>query len=289
MDQLRPLQVTRVNGKGTQKTGTSSSLIQEVENTRDKTDTPKSRRPTKPEDCYHILRDQPDYESLTSTLLYLSRPPREDPDAFALWIPTPVGGQIIHALVTNTAPNYWANMKEDADVGQDSCMNLFVSCVRCVAGINCILTRLKALIQETRSEGQAKGPPSYLEVETMLDLLGRVLLGDSIVLGMWRDATTGDHDKPKVKPLTDGMLSLFGSGSIISVTAEAVGLLKDKSPDLWFSQIPEYTEWLACNVARGQLESPTPGQIRFFSQLFERGSHLGDFCKRQISQSRERS
>jgi hypothetical protein len=284
MDQLRPLQITRADGKGAQKTGASSSLIHGVENTRDKRDAPEFRRPTKPEDCYHILRDQPDYESLTSTLLFLSRPPREDPDAFALWKPTPVGGQIIHALVTVTAPNYWANMKEDADVGQHSCMHLFVSCVRCVAGINCILTRLKALIQEARSERQAKGPPSYLEVETMLDLLGRVLLGDSVVLDMWRDAATGDHDKStKVKPLTDGMLSLFGGGIIISVTAEATGLLKDKSPDLWFSRTPDYTEWLARNVARGQHESPTPAQTKFFSQLFERGSHLGDFCERRIS------
>lgn len=288
MDQLRPLQVTRVSENGTQKTDASFSLIQEVGSTRETRDAPESRRPTKPEDCYHILRDQPDYESLTSTLLFLSRPPK-DPDAFALWKPTPVGGQIIHALVTETAPNYWANMKEDAGVGQDSCMNLFVSCVRCVAGINCILTRLKALIQEAKSDRQAKGPPSYLELETMLDLLGRVLLGDSVVLDMWQDAATGDLDKLKVKPLTDGMLSLFGGGTIISVTAEATELLKDKANTLWFSRIPDYTEWLARNVVRGQVESPTPAQAKFFSQLFERGSHLGDFCERRVSRSRERS
>ncbi|KAK1829821.1 DNA replication checkpoint protein tel2 [Podospora conica] len=279
MDQLRPLQVTRASGNGTPKTSGGFSLIQEVENTREKRDAPGPRRPTKPEDCYQILRDQPDYESLTSTLLFLSRPPREDPNAFALWKPTPVGGQIIHALVTNTAPNYWANMKEDAGVGQDSCMDLFVSCVRCVAGVNCILTRLKALVKEAKSEGQAKGPPSYLEVETMLDLLGRVLLGDSVILDMWRDAAAGDGDKARVKPLTDGMLSLFGGGIIISVSAEATELLKDKSPDLWFSRIPDYAEWLSRNVARGQLESPTPSQSKFFSQLFERGSRLGDFSK----------
>jgi len=240
-----------------------------------------TRKPKTPEDALEILRHEPSYQSLMFALRYLDRDQPHGPVTFNIRKPSPLGAQLIQVLVLEITPNYWTLLKEDTDEQKTSGLSLLLSCLRCPGGINAILTRLRAHIQDARSHNSEKEVRRDLSMNIgiLLDLLRHVLEGGNRILGIWGIATSGLDNPGRLRPVVQELLTIFGSGKVISLAAEAEGLLdtttKQTTGSIWIAEAVQYTTWLGDNIVKAQSAAGTPEQSKFFSSLFGKALHLG--------------
>jgi len=238
-------------------------------------------KPTCPEDILGLLRDEPGYESLVSALRYLNRHQSSGSDGFNIRRPSPLSAQLVQVLVSEIAPNYWSLLKEDTSERKSSSLSLFLSCLRSVAGINSVLIRLKTLVRDAGPEqgGEGRGRDVSLNISIFLDLLCRLLQGESCILDVWRATTAQLETRIQLRPLTQELLTIFGSGRLVSVTAEAETLLdsasKQRAGDVWLADASQYTTWLGNNIATAVSADGIPEQAKFVSGLFAKALHLG--------------
>ncbi|KAK3329775.1 telomere length regulation protein-domain-containing protein [Apodospora peruviana] len=272
---LTPVSTFRANGKDVKK-GTSPEA-----NGNEHRDTIKSKSAESPEDALEILRHEPDYQSLVSVLRLLSR---QQPDlkSFSIGRPGPLAAQLVQALVTEIVPNYWTLLKEDSHGSKSSPLGLLLACLRSIAGINAIIVRLRALVQEAKLEaGKSRRPEVSMNLGILLDLLCHLLKGDSCVYDIWKTATAGAVDNAaKVRPLAHEFLAIFGGDRIVSLSAEAAELTKEKSETahsdaIWSADALRYTKWLGQNIVIWMLSDPTPEQTKMCSELFVKAQRLG--------------
>ncbi|KAK3939661.1 DNA replication checkpoint protein tel2 [Diplogelasinospora grovesii] len=240
-----------------------------------------------PEDALEILRHEPGYQSLISVLQFLSRDQAGDGNAFNITKPSPLSAQLVQVLVSEIAPNYWTLLKEDSTSNKKrrSGFDLLLACLRSITAINAVLTRLRALIQEAKSDGAGKGKSDVsLNLGILLDLLCALLPGDDCVQQIWSSTIAGHQENPaKLRPLSQELLATFGSGRIISVTAEAEELAKnrrkadmDGNIDIWLADGSKYTQWLGRNIATLQSSEPSSEhKTKFASGLFAKALRLG--------------
>ncbi|KAK3335755.1 telomere length regulation protein-domain-containing protein [Cercophora scortea] len=275
---LTPVSSHRVDGKRS-----AMSLIEEVGVKLHQGKTrlsPQQSSPNSPEDDLEILRNEPGYESLVAVLRPLARE-QPDPTVFSIKRPGPLGAQLVQILVSEIVPNYWTLMKEDSNGGKASGLGLLLACLRSITGINAILVRLRALIQDIKSEeGKAKRADVSINLGILLDLLCRILDGDVCVSGIWNAATAGLDSQATLRPLSQEMISIFGSGRIISLAAEAAEFTKPNEIDIgidhqWPADGLRYTKWLGRNIVTWQLSNPSPEQTKLCSELFAKTLRLG--------------
>lgn len=241
--------------------------------------------PKSPEDALEILRHEPDYESLVSALRLLSPGKSAPEDVFSITRPGPLSAQIVQVLVSDIVPNYWALLKEDSHGAKPSSpFRQLLVCLRSITGINSIIVRLRALIQEAKSEtkGASKRPDIALNLGIILDLLCHILDGDGSIHEIWTSATQYLENETKVRPLAHELVAIFGSGRILSLSAEAAELVAKNSnkkdttdEDIWLADALKYTKWLGRNIVKW-LESDSPAsQTKVCSELFAKALQLG--------------
>ncbi len=245
--------------------------------------TPSQATPHSPESCLETLRQEPDYQSLTSTLRLLARDQIQDASSFSIRKPSPLSAQLVQVLVSEIVPNYWAILKEGSGRVKSSPLQLLLSCLRSITGINAILVRLKALIQEAKSEatGKVKRPDIALNLDILLDLLSRLINGDACVADIWKFATEGLGSQAKLRPVTQEILSIFGSGRIVSLAAEAESVARAESlkgateEGFWPADGLQYIKWLGQNIVKGALQEAVQEYIKFLSDLFAKSLKIG--------------
>ncbi|KAK5658841.1 hypothetical protein OQA88_1653 [Cercophora sp. LCS_1] len=252
--------------------GKTEKVVQETKTRRPET-------PTTPEDALETLRHEPDYELLASTLKFLRS---SEPSGFDIRAPGPLSARLVHILVSEIVPNYWAVLREDSK-GKGSCLEHLLWCLRSVTGVNAVLARIKAIIQEARSESREKGKKQdfSLDLSIILELLHNVIHDNRSVLDTWNTAAAG-LDTRALRPLIPELLAIFGGGRIVSLAAEAISLL-DADPEtgkgtreyVWLGNSLRYTRWLGENIIQGKLAPETAEQNKFFSGLLGKGLHLG--------------
>ncbi|KAK4191724.1 telomere length regulation protein-domain-containing protein [Podospora australis] len=242
--------------------------------------------PTSLEDALEILKHEPGYDSLISTLRFLSKHQAQGSRGNAIPSikqPSPQSAQLVQVLVSEIVPNYWALLKEDGQGSKKSGLSLLVACLQSITGINGILIRLRALTQEFKSEtsDKVKRPDVSLNLGILLDLLSNVLRGDSWMMGAWKAATSGQDDPGRTRPRVQEIITTLGGGRIISVAAEAHEIVKSNNADksngdsTWPADALQYTNWLGRNIVAwysSGLESDSP---KFGSDLFSKASKLG--------------
>jgi telomere length regulation protein len=284
MDELlRPASIVRTTKTDAGADFLRERSVQERTNTAEaKSKAEQRRTPASPEDALEILRHEPDYDSLTSVLRFLSRHEAAGSSFPTIKLPSPLSAQLVQVLVAEIVPNYWALLVEDVHQSKDSGLKLLLYCISSVAGVNAILVRLRALIQEARSEAadKARRPDISLNLGILLDLLCRVLHGDGWLLGAWRAATSGSDGPARVRPRVQEIVATFGSGRIVSLAAEADEVAKANDPrkkdeGIWPADSLQYTEWLARNIVKLALSGETADETRLASDLFAKAMRLG--------------
>ncbi|KAL2200082.1 telomere length regulation protein-domain-containing protein [Corynascus similis CBS 632.67] len=240
------------------------------------------KAPTTPGEALDILRQEPDYESLISVLKFLSR--YETDGLPFIKLPGPLSAQLVQVLVAEIVPNYWALLVEGADQGENSGLKLLLYCLSSSTGMNAVIVTLSSLMQDVRVEAatETKRPDLSLNLGIFLDLLCRVLQGDSWLLEAYRMATSGDGSLARLKPKVQAIIGQFGSGRVVSIAAEAEDLLK-KSPSsksvnsIWLASLLQYSQWLGRNIVNVVLSDSAPDTAKFASDLLSKALRLGHF------------
>jgi telomere length regulation protein len=241
----------------------------------------EQKAPASPEEALEALRHEPDYDSLIVVLNFLSRHKFESSDFPSIKLPGPLSAQLVQVLVSEIVPNYWTLLIEDAHQAKDSGLRLLLYCLTSTAGVNAILVRLRALIQEAKSEAtsKTKRPDVSINLGILLDLLCRLLQGDGWLLDAYTAATSGTDGPARVKPRVQEIVATFGSGRIVSLTAEAEEIAKAKGSnkvgDVWLADSSQYLHWLGRNIAKLISSRLPPEEMRSVSGLFAKALYLG--------------
>ncbi|KAI2636115.1 telomere length regulation protein-domain-containing protein [Xylaria nigripes] len=245
---------------------------------------PKSSEPAKPprvvfqgaslEEALETLRNQPSSETLPAVLKYLQNGGSKDKCNFDIRTPGPLNAQIIHVLVTEVVPNYWVVLKDSSSKND---MDILLACLRSLPGVNAILTYLRALIQEAKLESKTlKNSHIIFNLTYTLSILNSLLGNDNEVMQIW--SYISPENLAHVRPLQKEFLSLFTSGKIVSLAAEADDICRlagRKLEPLWMTENNQYVSWLARNHVRWAQSAVTDEAFKLCAEFGSRGMRLG--------------
>ena len=193
-----------------------------------------------------------------STLRFLS-----DCAGFSILSPSPLASQLVHVLVSEIVPNYWnvlqgGKKSKAAKPGPPSKspeLELLLSCLRSVPGINSVLLSLKRHIQQSRESKKAVGGTNFQELlSILLQLLQALLDGSQTVETIWRSIYEDSSPRSKQKTIWNEFLSLVGGGKILSIAAEAEDVVNELSKKIgekhWVADGSLFSSWLARNLSQ---------------------------------------
>jgi telomere length regulation protein len=239
---------------------------------------------TTPERAIEALKSEPDYPTLVRVLEYLSgsKQNQNHQVAFSIANPSPESAQIIQALVNEIAPNYWILLTEGAATSagdfifkKGSDASLFLASLRSIAGINAVVVRLRALIQEAKSDqGGPRRPDLALNAKILLAVLCG-LLDQNAPKNMYDEVAALVQSVPKRRPVIQEMISVLGGGRIVSVSAEAQALCQEDDARFWVSDGQAYSRWLARSTADWARCSTSEDDLKVCAELFSRSMSLG--------------
>ena len=216
---------------------------------------------TTPEQALEILRSEPDYDALISTLQYLGN----SDSSFNIAVPNPLVAQLVHVLVSEIIPNYWSTFK-GPQVGKKAGkrqqgrfrsipdLELLLSCLRSVTGLNAVLLSIKQHIQRSKDTKASVGAPNIQDILTvLLQALTALLDGDEILELISSSIWNSSDTLSKQTALWNEFLGLVGSGKILGITAEAEDIVNALSKKVgekyWVADGLQYSCWLARNIS----------------------------------------
>ncbi|KAL2873006.1 telomere binding protein [Colletotrichum sp. CLE4] len=226
----------------------------------------KQSQPSKPtateilsaEHALETLKNQPNYDTLIGVLKSLTDG-SVAATGFRLATPSPEAAQIVQCLVSEIVPNYWPLLKEDAtggssiqDIDSPRDVELLLRCLRSVTGLNAIITRMKALVQESKaSVKDVKRPDLSLNLNVLLEVSSAVLGTDEHLATLWMASSIGLESMARRRPMSNEFIALIAGGRLISVAAEADVIA---NPDrigktqFWIADGQQYSRWLGRSV-----------------------------------------
>lgn len=207
------------------------------------------------EDALEVLKSEPGFAALSRTLKYLVQDASSG-SAPMIRRPSPLAGQIVNAIVTSIIPSYWPVLQEkDFPTGKkyshEGERAMLLTCLKSATGLNAILMRLRALIQQDKEGREESGKNSNkTAIKDYLGVLDALLSGESFVEALWVDL----NDLPSTiqKPLWKDIMSLVAGGKILSTAAEAWRQVNDTATSVmgtpWICEGLEYSRWLGGNI-----------------------------------------
>lgn len=242
-----------------------------------------------PEEVLEALKSQPDYDTLIVVLHYLHQGAGGD-HAFNILQPSPQGAQVVHLLVTEIVPNYWAVLKDGSPGHQKNRdLDLLLSCLLSVAGINALLVFLKALLQQARSD--PKGPKlaqSLLNLRSVINILEFLLEHDDQIRTLWQGVRSHEDNPGRARALRQECVSLIAGGRIVSLSAEAEALLRSADElehPSWLADSKEYVKWLGNSLTAWIKTEHQESSIKLCAELVTRSLKLGHAGQYSISSS----
>ncbi|PHH92338.1 hypothetical protein CDD83_7826 [Cordyceps sp. RAO-2017] len=222
------------------------------------------------DEALQALRSQPDYDSLMTTLRSLAATAQ-------LHLPSPTSASVVHVLVSEIVPNYWALLREDDDARDDA--DLLLACLRSVAGLNVLTAHARALIQAAGPGGGApKRPDVPPNLELFLDVLAAVLAGDDSIRTLWTSSAAGLRDAATKKAQAQQLSALVAGGRILATAAEAlavVGKAGAAAGVRWVADGVDFSRWIGRNLVAWAKAAMSDQDAAFCSDLFQRAMSLG--------------
>ncbi|RDA84192.1 hypothetical protein CP532_0273 [Ophiocordyceps camponoti-leonardi (nom. inval.)] len=228
---------------------------------------------TSAEEALHALKSQPDYDDLITILRYLNTSEAK------LRLPTPTSASIIHALVSEIVPNYWVSLREGSGTDEAEHLELLLTCLRSVTGLNAIITQCKPLIQESKLSGnKAKRPDVELNLRLLLDVVGFLLAGHDSIRLLWGASITNHEDSTANKAQSQQLAALIANGRILSTAAEAsvvVGKEALSNDLVWLSSGVDFSVWIGRNLSSWASTQMSEDEVAFAFDVFQRSMSLG--------------
>ena len=234
---------------------------------------------TNPEEVRDILKSKPDLKLLTKAIQWIAQRIDKSSD-FNIRTPSPKSAQIIHALVNDIVPDYWQVLNEEETSGHAKSRNLLILCLRSVAGIGAIVSRLRLLLGPLKISQSQSGNNKYQPIEELLHVLSSVLEGEQCIESLWKDINAYPVVPQKSLQWKE-LLSLIASGKVLAIAGECT--LAFRNGDLsikngsWISDGSLYAAWIGSNVQHMIQNVPrndVEGQ-KSISQLMSKAFNLG--------------
>ncbi|KAI0486470.1 telomere length regulation protein [Xylaria cf. heliscus] len=226
------------------------------------------------DEALETLKNQPSYDTLLAVLEYLLYGSK-DKHNFDIRTPGPLSAQIIHVLVTEIVPNYWTVLQESSDKNG---IGFLLACLRSLPGINAILTYMRSLIREVKSQPRDSNSSHVVfNLAYSLSLLAGLLDDDGEVMRIW-DHIASASGAAHVRPLRQEFLSLFTSGKVVSLSAEAEDICRQTSQPmepLWIANNKQYISWLARNQVQWANFQFEKDDLKICAELGARAMRLG--------------
>ncbi|KAK1996313.1 telomere length regulation protein [Colletotrichum falcatum] len=237
------------------------------------------------EDALERLKNQPDYDSLIAVLSSLDHG-TVAAAGFKVATPSPEAAQIVQCLVAEIVPNYWPLLKEEAsensstqDVDSPRDLDLLLRCLRSVTGLNAVITRMRALIQESKATAQAvKRPDLALDIGVLLEVCSTVLGKDEHLAMLWTASSSGLGSMAGRRPMAHEFTALIAGGRLVSVAAEADAVANTDRiarNSIWIADGQEYSKWLGRSIAYWAKSNISSDDAKLCSEVFTRSLRLG--------------
>ncbi|GKT54774.1 telomere length regulation protein [Colletotrichum tofieldiae] len=231
------------------------------------------------------LKNQPDYDSLIAILNSLNHGAIAA-TGFKVARPSPEAAQIIQCLVVEIVPNYWPLLKEEASGNPDiqnadspRDLEVLLRCLRNVTGLNAIITRMKALIQESKASAKdVKRPDLVLNLNVLLEVCSTVLGKDEHLVALWAASSSGLDSTARRRPMAHEFTSLIAGGRLVSVAAEADAIANSDGTarnNLWVGDGQQYSKWLGRSIAYWAKSDISSDDAKLCSDVFARSLRLG--------------
>ncbi|KAH8676639.1 telomere length regulation protein-domain-containing protein [Tricladium varicosporioides] len=214
-----------------------------------------------PEGALEILKNEPDYDTLISTLRFLSHSNSE----FNISNPGPLSSQILHTIVSKVLPDFWDVLSSSkgkslprAKKGKRKLspdLNLLLGCLQNVTGLNAVVLSLMRHIQLSKETKKVVGGPKVEEIlEILLEMLETLLEGDNVAERVFLDVWDLPYPPRQKYVIWKEFRSLVGGSKVIGIAAEAESIICDHSKIPlekrgWISNSSLYSTWLARNIA----------------------------------------
>ncbi|PSR82710.1 telomere length regulation protein-domain-containing protein [Coniella lustricola] len=265
--------VSRTYYKGS---GSGQPLLQEVSESQHLTPATSTTEASSSGDLVEILSNQPDYETVVSTLGLLAKD-NQSLKGFNIASSGPAAAKVIQILVTEITPNYWTLLKESAAEQGRQDVDLLLDALRNLAGVNALLLRIRQHIQEMNGEApDIKRPDVLLNLDIYLEVLAATLDGDERVSDMWMAMSNGkDHLRQRI--LSKELVTVLGGGRVVSLSAEGASLISQefKAKKVWTSDGVEYSRWLARNILTWSKRKNETENSHLLASLLSKSMSLG--------------
>lgn len=239
------------------------------------------------DEALDALKSQPDYDTLIAVLKFLNGD-KPASDGFSFHTPSPKSAAIVHLLVSEIVPNYYALLVEGAsehdELEEEPHIELLLRCLRSSTGLNATMTQIRALIQESRLGGkEEKRSDIALNLGILLDMLASLLRGFESIRDIWASSVKRLTNAGLQRVQSQKLGSLLTNGQIVSVSAEALeivgrGRVRDESQ--WIADGLSYSRWMGNSIVSWVKSSPGTEEITFCSDLFQKSlslHHSGKF------------
>lgn len=239
-----------------------------------------------PEDALEALRSKPGLTLLARTLGWLTTEPRNDANhVFTVKKPSAKAAQILFVLVNDIIPDYWQILNARRPSEHPKEKRMLIACLRSVAGIGALISRLRMLVTSVKGNSQNQTSPltaaKSQPVQDLIEVLDATLSGESRVLSIWRSIDVLIEDVSQKSLQWKELLSLLASGKVLSIASEASLFLKDTNLVTkecnWIGDGRRYSAWLGnnmCHMNKGLPLDDIEGR-EALSRLLKNGLNLG--------------
>ncbi|PWY71740.1 hypothetical protein BO70DRAFT_431925 [Aspergillus heteromorphus CBS 117.55] len=211
---------------------------------------------TSSEHILAVLKSQPDQDELATVLAVLDPSNKTIASKdFDIRVPRPVTAQILNALVTITIPDHWdfLNTRSKASKsGNKKSRCALLRCLSSVAGISCLVARLRSLITACRSSAQhAKSSGHNIQIRDVLAVISALLEPSDFAFRLHAEIEDLYSNAAQKQVAWRELLSLIAAGRVLSTAAEALTLVNDldgASSVSWVGEGSKYASWIGANV-----------------------------------------
>lgn len=239
-----------------------------------------------PGEALEILQNEPDYESLISTLRWLALGTAD----FSIFLPSPSAAQIVHVLVSETLPTYWSTFQAQAGKkgrGKSrsrlsSDLESLLTCLRSVTGLNALLLNLRQFIQKSKEPKKAAGSSDIQgALRSLIQVICALLEGEEAIEALSKTIWNSQESIVKQKAIWSEFLSIIAGGKILGIAAEAEDVINRLSKEVgdknWVAEGTTYSKWLASNISRWAfaLKLDEEGGWRACAELLSKSFRLG--------------
>ena len=235
------------------------------------------------EDALDALRSKPDLKLLSKTLRWLN-PSKGEHGSFDIQQPSSKAAQIIFVLVNDIVPDYWYTLNDEITSSHSTIKALLILCLRSIAGIGAIVSRLRLLLDQTKTTHKQAATPSISNTQPLDDLLNvleAVVGGDDFFTARWKSILANVRSSsPKFLQWKE-LLALAASGKLLAIASEASEASNENHLSLkkrnWIGDGSLYATWVGDNIrcmSTIALEDVNES-CKALSQLVSRAMSLG--------------